>query len=65
MWIQILISYWVLNSNVCVDISQGCFLFAKESYAAYPAADKNDQFHLHANKEVFKASVKQMPFLTV
>lgn len=40
---------------------QGYFLFAKESYVAYTAADENG----HVNKEVFKTSVKQMPTLTV
>lgn len=64
MWIQMLISCCMLISHLCVNLFQGCFLFAKESYAAYTAADKNVQFHLQANK-VFKASVKQMPTLTV
>lgn len=39
---------------------QGYFLFAKESYVAYTAADENG----HVNK-VFNTSVKQMPTLTV
>lgn len=33
---------------------QGYFLFVKESYTAYTAADENG----HVNKRVFKTSVK-------
>lgn len=40
---------------------QGYFLFAKESYIAYTAANQNG----HVNKEVFKTSIKQVPTLTV